>query len=204
VAKLPAPDTTTIRETDPQWAHENRPLFRLHTPRSQHPLQWNELRHYGPLTHARYDPWQPPPRHHRIGVGYFGFSLPTCLAEVFQTSRRITSITSNHQLSVIMPTRTLWLLDLRGNYPISVGASHSINGGRRSDCRKWAHAFASIFWPLDGLLYTGMAGNDCATLYSPALSAFPTHPQFSKPLSDAGLATRLADAAHQINYRLDA
>ncbi|KRF20997.1 hypothetical protein ASG90_00850 [Nocardioides sp. Soil797] len=137
------------------------------------------------------------------GVGYFGFDIPTCLAEVFQTTRHISTTRGAPQLSAFAPARPLRLLDLRAGWPVSIGASHAINSGPRNRCRAWAAAIRSAHPNADGLLYTGLADRDCVVVFAPPGDFFPPRPDFTKPLSDPGLASRLADAAVQISYALD-
>lgn len=48
-----------------------------------------------------------------------------------------------------------------------------------------------------------MAGRDCVVLYAPPGGVFPVSPAFTKPLSDPGLASYVADAAEQLEYALD-
>ena len=202
--KLPWPDPATIAAVDTEVVSVDRVLWRLHTPAGDYPLRWNELRTFGPLPNARFDPWLPPPDDQQAhpltrGVGYFGFDIPTCLAEVFQ-ARRIVDRQGGVQLTAFQPTRHLRLLDLRGGWPIAIGASHLINSGPRDRCRAGAHAIRSVHPHFDGLMYTGMAGRDCVALYAPPGDVFPALPGFSKPLADPALDPYVAAAAEQIGY----
>lgn len=204
MAKLPWPELTTIGAVAGSVAAVDRDVWRLHTPAGAYPLRWDELRAFGPLPGARFDPWLPPPADRAAdpltsGVGYFGFDIPTCLAEAFQT-RRIVDRGAGVQLTAFSPTRQLRLLDLRGGWPIAIGASHLINSGPKDRCRAWAHALRTAHPGCDGLLYTGMAGRDCVALYAPPGDVFPLRPAFSKPLADPTLDSYLASAAEQIGY----
>jgi len=203
VVKLPAPDLDKIRDIEPQTWTGCSVLWRLHETRGNHPLEWNELRRFGPLRSARFDPWIDDPAMRDEGVGYFGSDVAACLAEVFQETRHIDALNSGFHLSAFTATRELVLLDLRGGYPIAVGASHSLNGGNRLLCRRWSHAFRTVYPEIDGYVYAGMTGRNCMALFDPALSAFPDLPEFTRAISDTGLAARLADAAQDIGYTLN-
>lgn len=201
---LPWPDPEKIAGVDAAVVAEQRDLWRLHTPAGDHPLRWNDLRTYGPLPSGRFDPWLPPPGGREAdpvttGVGYLALDIPTCLSEVFQ-ARRIVDREGGAQLTAFKPTRPLRLLDLRGVWPIAIGASHLINSGPKDRCRAWAHAIRSVRPDCDGLRYTGMAGRDCIALYAPPGDAFPALPAFTKPLADPALDSYIAQAAEQIGY----
>lgn len=204
MAKLPWPDPATIASVTTTEVAVDRNLWRLHRATGAHPLRWSQLRTFGPLLTARFDPWLPPPEERNAdpltsGVGYFGCDVPTCLAEVFQ-SRRIIDREGGVQLTAFEPIRPLRLLDLRGGWPIAIGASHLINSGPKDRCRAWAHAIRSVLPDHDGLLYTGMAGRDCIVLYAPPGDVFPELPAFTKPLADPALDSYIANAAEQIGY----
>lgn len=204
MSKLPWPDQAKIASVDPDVVRVDGVLWRLHTPAGDYPLRWNELRTFGPLPTARFDPWLSSPQDRRTdpvtsGVGYFAFDIPTCLAEVFQV-RRIVDRGAGVQLTAFPPTRQLELLDLRGDWPLAIGASHLINSGPKDRCRAWAHAIRSVHSGYDGLIYIGMAGRDCVALFAPPGDVFPALPAFSKPLADPALDPYLAMAAEQIGY----
>lgn len=208
MAQLPIPDPALIAARQPDLQAVAAPLWRLHTPTGAHPTRWDELRGYGPLPTARFDPWPPPPADRAgdaitVAVGYFAFDVPSCLAEVFQTTRHIATTRTAMQLSAFQPRRPLRLLDLRGSWPVAIGASHAINAAAKNRCRRWAQAIREAYRSPDGLLYTGFAGRDCAVVYAPPGDVFPSAPTFTRPLADPALAPYLADAAEQIGYALD-
>jgi hypothetical protein len=176
----------------------------LHVPVGDNPLRWNQLRSFGPLASARFDPWLPPSNDRAADpvtrdVGYFAFDIPSRLAEVFQ-ARRIVDRGGGVQLSAFTPARQLQLLDLRGGRPIAIGASHLSNSGPKDRCRAWAHAIRCVHPDCDGLMYTGMAGRDCLALYTPPGDVFPARPAFTKVLADPALDPYLASAAEQLGY----
>lgn len=208
MAKLPNPDPAVIAGKGAAVVVVRQYTWRIHAPVAGYPTRWDQLRAYGPLASARFDPWLPPPRNRTAdpvatGVGYFGFDIATCLAEVFQTNRHISSDRNGYQLSAFMPIRGLHLLDLRDTWPIAIGASHAINSGPKNRCRAWAHAIRSVHPGYDGFIYTGLAGRACVVIYSPPGDVFPAAPDFTKPLADPGLAPYIADAAEQLGYALD-
>lgn len=205
MAKLPWPDPDRIAGVGVQVALVERDMWRLHRPAGRHSLRWDELRASGPLPSARFDPWEPPLAERAgdpvtTGVGYFGFDVPTCLAEVFQSTRRVDLDDSGIQLSAFKPTRQLQLLDLRGRWPILIGAAHQVNSGPKDRCRAWAKAIRETHPRYDGFIFTGMAGRDCAVVYAPPGDIFPAAPAFTKALSDPSLDSYISDAAQQIGY----
>lgn len=177
-------------------------MWRIHNPNGVHRVAWNYLRSFGPLTRARFDPWVGEPAEQSGAVGYFATDWSTCLAEYFQETRRVTTST-NCYITGFTPTRTLDLLDLRGEYPIKVGASHSLNGGTRTHCRAWSHAFRTALPSLDGFVYAGMNSLNCFVLFENTWDAFPKHPGFSRALFDPSIYERLAVATKNINYEFD-
>lgn len=200
MAKLPKPDLTQIVAVEPELVERSEPLWRVHPAVGEHRLAWNALREFGPLRTARFDPWLPPPGPRDTGVGYFGFDWATCLAEVFQVKRQVDLTQPGSQISAFRPTRPVRLLDLRGDYPIKVGASHKINNGPKNVCREWAVAFSAAVPNLEGMIFTGMAGRDCVVLYDPAKDAFGPAPLFSRALDDDVIRDRVAQAAASINF----
>lgn len=209
MAKLPNPDRDVIARATTHGAVVDRQqvLWRIHNPDGDHPLRWNQLRAQGPLLSARFDPWLGSLTNRSAdgtatGVGYFGFDFPACVAEAFQETRAVAVGLDGRAVSAFEPTRPLHLLDLRGNWPIKIGASHLINSGPKDRCRRWAHAIRSTYPDYDGLLYTGMAGTDCVAVYAPPADFFPDRPGFTKQLNDPGLLPYLADAAQQVGYDL--
>lgn len=202
--KLPWPDPAKIASVAAAVVTVDQDVWRLHTPAGDYPLRWDELRGFGPLPSARFDPWLPPPHDREAdpvssGVGYFAFDIPTSLAEVYQ-ARRTVDRGGGVQLTAFTPVRPLHVLDLRGDWPIAIGASHLINSGPKDRCRAWAHAIRSAHPGYDGLIYTGMAGRDCVALHAPPGDVFPALPAFTKPLADPALDPYIAHAAEQIGY----
>lgn len=203
--KLPWPPTAEellASDTVPEIVGHTMPLWRIHFNGSRHPVAWNVLRHYGPVESCRFDP-HPPPRSagQPEGVAYLAADIATALAEVFQETRVIATSRNSPWLSGFTPSRPLRLLDLRGQWPVRAGASHTINTGRKDHCRAWARTIRAAWPELDGLAHSSaMTSTTCVTLFNPAEDAFPDQPEFSAPLTHPELVHRLARAARQIGY----
>ena len=179
-------------------------LWRVHETVGPHVLDWNQLRHFGPVADCRFDPQPPPPGPgNPEGVLYAAVDLPTTLAERFQTTRTVDRRRGSPALVAWHPTRPLQLLDLTGDWPVRLGASHVINTGRRDVCRAWARALRAAWPDADGLRHTSsMTGHPGVTLWTPAANSFPARPDFSELLAHPGLATWLAAACRTVGYRM--
>src|SRR5665811_2003327 len=200
MAKLPKPDLDVIASVPPITTERTEVLWRVHYVLGDYPRMWNELRRFGPLPSARFDPWPTPTGAQDTGVAYFAFDVATCLAEMFQETRKINLAEPGYQLSAFTPTRALSLLDVRGDYPIQIGASHTLNGGQRNRCREWAVALAAVHSGADGMLFQGITGKDCVVMWEPGTDAIADAPDFSRPLGDPSIRQTVATAAKQINY----
>lgn len=204
MAKLPWPPpadvlartTPVIVALDP-----GTTLWRVHATSGPHLLPWNQLRTFGPLVSARFDPHEEPVHEQREGVGYFAHDWATCLAEVYQTNREIRTLRHGPTMTGFEIVRSLRLLDLRGTWAISIGASHAINTGPKNVCRAWSHALRCAFPDVDGLAtVSAMTGRPSITSYLPMLSALPVRPSFSAPLAHAGLRGRVLAVADELGY----
>ncbi|MFL6124599.1 RES family NAD+ phosphorylase [Actinophytocola sp.] len=186
-------------------------LVRVFVAAGAHQQRWNTFRHTGPLPHARFDP-QPPspnggmgtsPAH---GVLYFGLSVRTSIAEVFQASSVVDRTTRRPHLAVFAPTRSLCLLDLTGLWPTRVGASQEISTGPKDITQAWARAIREAFPDLDGLWYRSSmdAGDPAVCLWHPpAGNALPLTPEVLLPLDYPGLDLPLARVCDSLNYVLN-
>jgi hypothetical protein len=186
----------TLREDDALW--------RLHRTHGEHVVAWNLMRRYGPVTSGRFDPHEPPPREQVAGVLYAAGSAQTCVAEVFQNTRRVNRWRGVPFLTLFCPTRMLRLVDLCGPWPTRAGASQALASGRRDVARSWARSIRMAFPELDGVAYpSSMDGGAVAyALFDPAADALPAAPAGSWPLSHPALAEPLAAAAHTLGYGL--
>lgn len=178
-------------------------VWRIHATVGEHVVAWNALRHYGPVG-ARFEPHEPPPHEQSAGVLYAGLSIPTCVAEVFQRTRRISRRTKAPYLTGLRLTRTAQLLDLAGTWPTRAGASQAVSTGRHDVTSEWAREIRAAFPELDGVWYPSSmnAGEPCIALWDSAADALPDIPVVSLPLAHPGLADALAGVAERIGYRL--
>jgi len=89
LAKLPwPPPAATLAGQIPEigTVEPHTVLWRVHETVGPHVLDWNQLRHFGPVADCRFDPQPPPPGPgNPEGVLYAAVDLPTTLAERFQT-----------------------------------------------------------------------------------------------------------------------
>lgn len=185
------------------WPHSW--MVRIHGTSGPFALPWHRLRHFGP-TRSRFDPHPiyksagAPAFHPDFAVTYAAADVDTALAEVFQRGRVIEPAGPNNPyLTVWRPVRPLELLDIRGAWPIRAGASHALNTGPQSVCRRWAHAIATHPRRVDGILYaSSMTGRDAVALFLPGADSFPVTPELSMALSNPGLVQVISAAADRI------
>jgi hypothetical protein len=179
------------------------PVFRVYFAAGPHPDAWNSFRHYGPLR-GRFDHHLPPPHLQERGVVYLARHPRTCLAEAFQTTRRIDVFTGQPTLVGFRVVRNLLLLDLTGLWPTRAGASMAISSGPRPRAQRWAQAVYEAFPDMDGVLYgSSMAGNaPCLALFERAADALPRNPDLHRPLSDPTLEPLLLRAAGALGYEM--
>lgn len=176
--------------------------FRIHSTMGEHPMQWNQLRDFGPLGGMRWDP-QPFPRqeHPGAGVAYVGTDVTTAFAEVFQ-SRRAIHLSDTQTLSGWIPTRELRLLDLTGLWPVRNGASASLHAAPRSTCRGWAREIhRQLGEQIDGLYAPStMTLTPMVVLYGASMDAFPVAPEFSRPLSHTAVQMLALRASSMLGW----
>lgn len=215
MARLPLPPERAVlvgqlQDEDIVAIHPATRLVRIFSARSAHPQRWNSFRHTGPLPHGRFDPHRPGHRGAPVedpdnGVVYFGLSVRTSVAEVFQTTSIVDRQTRGPQLVVVRPTRTLRLLDLSGLWPTRVGASQEISSGPKKITQAWARAIREAFDDLDGLWYRSSmdGGGPAVCLWDPpAGEALPAEPDVLLPLDHPGLDIPLGRVCEQLNYVL--
>jgi RES domain len=184
-------------------------LARVYYTRSAHPLSWNQFRHFGPLN-ARWD-------HHLLsvdgkpqtqtrGIYYAATDAKTCLAEVFQGTRRIDRVFQAPWLVVFETASELKLLDLTGEFSTRMGASMAIHSGNRGRARGWARDVYEAYPELQGILYAASmhGGRPAMALNERALAPglFPAHPLFHRALADDAMLNSLEDAAADLGYAL--
>ena len=184
-------------------------LARIYFSGGKYPTAWSQTRHFGP-TNARFDhhrldakgqPWVQP-----LSVLYCATDATTCLAEVFQHTRRIDRIRDAPWLVVFKLQRSLRLLDLTGAYPTRVGASMAINNTSRVRAREWARRFYPAYPDLHGIFYaSSMHANLGAVVLNDRAQALDTlgaHPEFNRALADDALLDMLKHAAQSLGYGL--
>lgn len=216
MARLPLPPAAAVlvselrRTEDVVAVSPATRLVRIFAAKGNHPQQWNTFRYAGPLPHARFDPHPPGPGGEKAtnpghGVLYFGLSVRTSVAEVFQTTSTVDRRTRGPRLIVVRPIRPLQLLDLSGLWPTRVGASQEISSGPKKITQAWARAIRAAFPDLDGLWYRSSmdSGNPALCLWDPpAGSALPLAPDVLLPLDHPGLDVPLGRVCRELNYGL--
>ena len=184
-------------------------LARVYYTSSAHPLAWNQFRSFGPLN-FRWDHHLPPaagePREQGRAVYYAAANAVTCLAEVFQATRRIDRVYQAPWLVIFNTLRALSLLDLTGDFATRMGASMAIHSGSRGRARGWARDLYEAFADAEGLVCASSmhGGAPAFALNERALRAtmFPPHPEFHRALADDVLLDPLKHAAQALGYAL--
>jgi hypothetical protein len=170
----------------------------------QHVLPWNGFRIFGPVASGRYDPHLPPASDQPgRGVLYLALDVATVVAEAFQLNRRVDTSTGGPYLTSWIPTRTLTLLDLSGDWALRNGAANALTAAPRPTCRSWSRAIHETWPELDGLWAPStMTGSPMVTLYETARSVIPPTPEFSRPLNHPMVWSVVEASAARIGYDL--
>jgi hypothetical protein len=185
-------------------------LARVYFTRSPHAIPWNEFRRFGPLG-SRCDHHVPDvhgaPRAQQRGIYYAAADAKTCLAEVFQDTRRIDRAFQAPWLAVFKTLRQLAVLDLSGDFATRMGASMAIHSGCRLRARGWARDLYQAFPAAHGILYAASmhGGAPAFALNERALEGgplFPAHPEFHRALADDTMLDPLKHAARSLGYAL--
>jgi len=212
MVKFPdAPGTAALAEIAPSVVTlpADSTLARVYYTSSARPLPWNELRSNGPLN-FRWDHQLPTvagePHEPARAVCYAARNAVTCLAEVFQATRRIDRVYQAPWLVVFNTLRPLSLLDLTGDFATRMSASTAMHSGSRVRARGWARDLYEAFPTVEGVLYSSSmhAGEPALALNERALRAplFPPHPEFHRALADDVLLDPLKHAAQALGYAL--
>lgn len=201
-AKVPRAPAGPLTRTDTDVLDVRLPLWRIHRTQGQHVLPWDAFRTYGPLPTGRYDPHPAPPgEHHGSGVTYAAMNLSTAIAETFQRSRTVNTVSDAPYATSWAPVRPLRLLDLKGGWALRNGAAHALAHAPRPTCRAWSRAIHAAWEDLDGLWAPStLDGSPMGALYEPARSAFPPTPAFSRPLTHPVLWSIINRYAQDIGY----
>ena len=186
------------------------PLARIYYTAGAYPTAWNEFRFLGPLD-ARWDHHEqaggePPTLSTSCAILYAALHVETCVAEVFQATRRIDRARNAPWLTVFASVQPLQLLDLSGAFPTRAGASMAINSASHARARRWARAFYLAYEDLHGIYYcSSMHANAAAIALnerSVKLGTMPKYPLFNRPLIDDGMSHVLKHCARRLRYAL--
>jgi hypothetical protein len=184
-------------------------LARVYYSRVSYAQAWNQFRYYGPLS-SRWDHHVPDaagkPKHQERGVYYAARDAKSCLAEVFQATRRIDRVFQAPWLVVFETVAPVVLLDLTGDFATRMGASMAIHSGSRGRARGWARDLYEAYPESQGISYAASmhGGKPAVALNERALTTplFPAHPLFHRALSDDTLLDPLKHAARALGYAL--
>jgi hypothetical protein len=210
VAKFPEPPGVAVLcDIAPQTVilAADTMLARIYFADGPHPSRWNQFRSFGP-TAARWDHHLPDargvPMEQSRAVFYCAPDVDTCAAEVFQATRRIDRTRNAPGLVVFALREAATLLDLRGTFATTIGASTAIHSGPRSRTRAWARELYEAYPDIQGLYYgSSMNGHAPAVaLNERALQAMPEQPQIHRALNDDLLVETLQQIALRLSYGL--
>jgi len=183
-------------------------LARVYYSRGPHPQSWNEFRHFGPLS-SRWDHHLPDdggrPQAQQRGIYCAAADAKTCLAEVFQDTRRIDRAFQAPWLVVFETRARVALLDLTGDFATRMGASMAIHSGHRGRARAWARDLYEAYPKIQGILYAAsMAGGAPAMAFNERCDTpfFPAHPSLHRALADDMLLDPLKHAAGALGYAM--
>jgi hypothetical protein len=186
-------------------------IYRIFSSAGKNSVNWRSFRHFGPLA-ARFDPHlsdkmgKPTDGSRGILYGAIGAeAIPTCLAEVFQSSRIIDRHAHKPVLCAFTLTRGVTLLDLSGAFTTRIGASMAINTGPRPRAQLWAQRLYDAYPDIDGILYASSmyANQPAIALFERAGSAINSNPSLHRLLSDPAMDDILINTAAVIGYQID-
>jgi len=210
VAKFPKPPgVAALRDIVPQTLvlTAGTMLARIYFAAGPHPSRWDQFRSVGP-TAARWDHHLPDKRggarEQRRAVFYCAPDVDTCAAEVFQATRRIDRTRNSPGLVVLALRQAVTLLDVRGAFATTMGASTAIHSGPRSRARAWSRELYEAYPHIQGLYYgSSMNGHAPAVaLNDRARQAVPEQPRFHRALNDDMLVETLQHIALHLSYGL--
>jgi hypothetical protein len=175
----------------------------------RYPIAWNTFRYFG-LLNARWDHHAPTATGaagaQGRGIYYAALDAKTCLAEVFQMTRRVDRAFQSPWLAVFEIAQSVLGVDLTGDFATRMGASMAIHSGSRDRARGWARDLYDAFPDIQGIRFaSSMSGGAPAfALNERALrsSLFPPHPLFHRALADDVMLDPLKHAAQALGYAL--
>ena len=179
---------------------------RVYYAAGRYPTAWNRFRYFGPLN-ARWDHHAPTAAVAPVrGIYYAAPDAKTCLAEVFQMTRRIDRASQSPWLAVFESAQSLLVLDLTGDFATRMGASMAIHSGSRERARGWARDLYDAFPNIQGIRYASSmnGGAPAFALNERALhgTLFGPHPLFHRALADDVMLDPLKHAAQALGYAL--
>ena len=135
---------------------------------------------------------------------YLASNGPTCLAEVFQTTRVIDRYSNAPWLAGFRLAKAIKLLDLTGVFTTTLGASTAIHSGPRPRAQRWSQHFYEAYPKMDGILYcSSMYGNaKSVALFERGAKAIPALTVFHRALNDPAMLAMLAQTGKDIGYQL--
>lgn len=210
MAKLPhPPGIEALRDIPPQTIElaTGTALARIYFGAGLRPVRWRTFRSFGP-TGARWDHHLPDsrgrPALQKRAVLYAATTVDTCVAEVFQTTRRIDRVRDAPRLVIFTLAAPLTLIDVRGAFGTRLGASTALNSGPRARTRAWARELYEAYPQAQGIYYgSSMNGHAPAiALNERARDALPEYPEFHRALNDDAMVEVLKHAAVRLGYGL--
>lgn len=210
MSKFPGPPgVEALRNIEPETLRlaSNTLLARIYFSAGSHPSRWNQFRRFGP-TAARWDHHLPDargqPAEHDRAVLYCAPDVDTCVSEVFQATRRIDRVRDAPTLVIFTLREPITLLNLRGAFATTIGASTAIHSGPRSRTRAWARQLYEAYPDLQGVYYgSSMNGHAPAVVLNErARASIPEQPQFHRALNDDMLIEVLQRVALRLSYGL--
>ena len=210
MSKFPEPPgVAALRNIAPQTIAlaADTPLARIYFAAGPHPSRWNQFRSFGPAA-ARWDHHLPDalnaPTEQSRAVLYCAPGVATCAAEAFQSTRRIDRTRNAPGLVIFALRVAVTLLDLRGVFATTIGASTAIHSGPRARTRAWARELYDAYPDIQGLYYgSWMNGHAPAiVLNDRAQRAMSKQPQFHRALNDDMLVEVLQLIALRLSYGL--
>jgi hypothetical protein len=139
-------------------------------------------------------------------IYYAATDAKTCLAELFQHTRRIDRAARSPWLVIFELAQPLDLIDLTGDFATRIGASMQMHSGPRARARRWACELYEAFPMAHGIVYaSSMNGGQPAlalTDRAEKRGIFPAHPLLHRALADDVLVDTLKAAAYGLGYAL--
>jgi hypothetical protein len=210
VSKLPAPPgVAALRAIAPETLTipANTLLARIYFAAGHHPSRWSQFRDFGPVN-ARWDHHLPDARGNAVAqsraILYCAPDIDTCVAEVFQATRRIDRTRGAPWVVVFGLREPVTILDLPGTFATTIGASTAIHSGPRSRVRAWARDLYEAYPDLQGIHYgSSINGHAPAiALNERGQSAMAQLPLFHRALNDDMLVDILQRVGLRLSYGL--